>query len=82
MLAGSSQNMLYSMHNSVTLVNVHTNPIPTDQFVREEAKAQRGRLNCPISHSHSALRQEAKSIVPPSAKTMQRLIRPPRERKG
>lgn len=50
MLAGSSQNMLYSAHNYITLANVHSNPIPTDQFIREEAEAQRGRVNCPIAH--------------------------------
>lgn len=81
MLSGSSQNMLYSVHNYITLANVHTNPRPTDQFIREEAKAQRGSMNCLISHSHSAPRQEAKSILPPSTRTAWRLERPPGERK-
>lgn len=82
MLAGSSQNRLYSAHNYITLANVHTNPIPTDQFIREEAKAQRGRVNCPISHRHSAPRQKAKNILPPRAKTVWRLERSPWERKA
>lgn len=82
MLAGSSQNTLYSAHNYITLANVHTNPIPTDQFIREEAEAQRGRVSCPIAHRHSAPRQEAKNILPPSAKIAWRLKRSPWEHKA
>jgi hypothetical protein len=74
--------MLYSTYNYITLANVHTNSRHTDQFIREEAKAQRDSVNCLISHSHTALRQEAKSILPPSIKTAWSLERPPGEHKA